>query len=167
MPSILIECGFLTNPKEEDFLHSEKGQDYLASAIFRAFSAYKENFEDISSEKKVIESIIVEKENTSKILEPKKDLSADQVVFKLQIGTYLKSMLNDALFKEINAEEEMLNGTFKYYVGNETDKLAIDKLKLKMKEKGFKGTFVVAFFKGERISTKEALSLQSKNNSHE
>ena len=37
MPSILIECGFLTNPKEEDFLHSDKGQDYLASAIFRAF----------------------------------------------------------------------------------------------------------------------------------
>jgi hypothetical protein len=40
-------------------------------------------------------------------------------------------------------------------------------LKLKMKEKGFKGTFVVAFFKGERIPTKEALSLQSKNNSYE
>ena len=52
MPSILIECGFLTNPKEEDFLHSEKGQDYLASAIFRAFSAYKENFEGVSLEKK-------------------------------------------------------------------------------------------------------------------
>ena len=53
MPSILIECGFLTNPKEEDFLHSEKGQDYLASAIFRAFRAYKENFEGITSEKVV------------------------------------------------------------------------------------------------------------------
>jgi hypothetical protein len=36
-----------------------------------------------------------------------------------------------------------------------------------MKEKGFKGAFVVAFFKGNRISTKEALSLQSKNNNHE
>ena len=88
-------------------------------------------------------------------------------MFKVQIGTYLKSMLNDALFKEINAEEERLYGTFKYYVGNETDKLAIDNLKIKMKEKGFKGAFVVAFFKGSRISTKEALSLQSKNNSHE
>ena len=60
---------FLTNPKEEDFLHSEKGQDYLASAIFRAFRAYKENFEGVSLEKKVIEPIIVEKENTSKIPE--------------------------------------------------------------------------------------------------
>jgi len=167
MPSILIECGFLTNPKEEDFLHSEKGQDYLASAIFRAFRTYKESFEGVSAEEKVIEPIIVEKENTSKIPEPNKELSADKVVFKVQIATYLKSMLNDALFKEINAEEERLDGTFKYYVGNETDKLAIDKLKIKIKEKGFKGAFVVAFFKGKRISTQEALRLQSKNNSHE
>ena len=36
MPSVLVELGFLTNPEEEDFLHSEEGQDYLASAIFRA-----------------------------------------------------------------------------------------------------------------------------------
>ena len=166
MPSILIECGFLTNPKEEDFLHSEKGQDYLASAIFKAFKAYKENFEGVSSDKKVTDSIIVEKKNTSKIPEPKKN-SNNKVVFKVQIGTYLKSMLNDSLFKEVNAAEKILNGIFKYYVGNATDKLAIDNLKIKMKEKGFKEAFVVAFFKGNRISTKEALSLQSKNNSHE
>ena len=41
MPSILVECGFLTNPKEEEFLHSDLGQDYIASAIFRAFRTYK------------------------------------------------------------------------------------------------------------------------------
>ena len=167
MPSILIECGFLTNPKEEDFLHSEKGQNYLASAIFRAFSSYKENFEDVSLAKKAIEPIIIEKEKITKIPQDKKEISINKIVFKVQIGTYLKSMLNDNLFKEINAEEEVLNGTFKYYVGNEIDKLAIDNLKIKMKEKGFKGAFVIAFLKGNRISTKEALSLQSKNNSHE
>jgi len=166
MPSILIETGFLTNPEEEDFLHSEKGQDYLASAIFRAFRAYKENFEGISSETDIVKPIVVKKERT-KIPEPEKEILTDKVVFKVQIGTYLKSMLNETLFKEINAEEQRLNGTFKYYVGSDTDKLAIDSLKLKMKEKGFKGAFVVAFFKGKRISTKEALSLQSKNKSHE
>ena len=166
MPSILIECGFLTNPKEEDFLHSEKGQDYLASAIFRAFRAYKENFEGITSEK-VVEKPSVKQEEKIKTPEPKKEIITDKVIFKVQIGTYLKSMLNDDLFKEINAEEQALNGTFKYYVGNEIDKVVIDNLKFKMKEKGFKGAFVVAFFKGKRISTKEALSLQSKNKSHE
>jgi len=166
MPSILIECGFLTNPKEEDFLHSKKGQDYLASAIFRAFKAYKENFEGISIEEELEKPIII-KEDEIKILDPKKTIATDNVVFKVQIGTYLNSMLDNVLFREVKAEQQVLNGTFKYYVGQETNKLSADKLKNELKEKGFKGAFVVAFYKGERISTKEALDLQTKINNHE
>jgi N-acetylmuramoyl-L-alanine amidase len=41
MPAILIELGFLTNPTEEDFLNSERGQSYMASAIFRAIRNFK------------------------------------------------------------------------------------------------------------------------------
>lgn len=41
MPAVLVELGFLTNPQEEDFLNSEKGQVYMASAIFRAIRDYK------------------------------------------------------------------------------------------------------------------------------
>ena len=40
MPSVLIETGFISNPTEEKFLNSEMGQDYLASAIYRACSDY-------------------------------------------------------------------------------------------------------------------------------
>lgn len=166
MPSILIECGFLTNFKEEEYLHSEIGQEYIASAIFRGFKAYKKNFEGTTSEKELKEPIAV-KEGRIKTPAPKKEITIEKVVFKVQIGTYLKSMLNDALFKEINAEQQVINGTFKYYVGNETDKSLLDKLKNQLKEKGFKGAFVVAFYKGERISTKEALDLQTKINNHE
>jgi len=36
MPSILVELGFLTNADEEDFLHSDEGKTYMASAIYRA-----------------------------------------------------------------------------------------------------------------------------------
>ena len=61
MPSILIECGFLTNFKEEEYLHSEIGQEYIASAIFRGFKAYKENFEGATSEKESEEPIVVRK----------------------------------------------------------------------------------------------------------
>ncbi len=46
MPSILIELGFLTNASEEDFLNSEDGKAYMASAIFRGFKEYKEMVED-------------------------------------------------------------------------------------------------------------------------
>ena len=45
---------------------------------------------------------------------------------------------------------------------NAKDKKDIDDLKLKMREKGFKGAFVVAFYQGNKISIKEALSLQKK-----
>ena len=166
MPSILIECGFLTNFKEEEYLHSEIGQEYIASAIFRGFKAYKENYEGTTLEKESEEPIAV-KEDRLKTPTPKKEITIEKVVFKVQVGTYLKSMLNDALFKEINAEQQVINGTFKYYAGNETDKSSVDKLKNQLKEKGFKGAFVVAFYKGERISTKEALDLQTKINNHE
>lgn len=45
MPAVLVELGFVTNRSEAAFLASERGQDYLASAIFRAVRAYKEQYE--------------------------------------------------------------------------------------------------------------------------
>ena len=48
MPSVLVELGFISNPEEEKFLMSEQGQDYLASAIFRAFRDYKQSIDSRS-----------------------------------------------------------------------------------------------------------------------
>jgi len=45
MPSVLIETGFLSNPSEEKFLASEKGQDLISRSIFNAFKAYKNSVE--------------------------------------------------------------------------------------------------------------------------
>ena len=163
MPSILIECGFLTNPKEEDFLHSKEGQDYLASAIFRAFRTYKESVESVLLEKK---SAVRELEKDDLILKAVQK-EKDRVVFKVQIGTYLKSMKNNKSFIEIDAKERVVNSTFKYYVGAENEKINADKIKNKMLDFGFDGAFVVAFCKDKRISMKEALDLQTKINNHE
>jgi hypothetical protein len=63
----------------------------------------------------------------------------------------------------LNVYENIINGTYKYYVGNEYDKVSADNVKVKMREKGFKGAFVVAFYKDKRISLQEALDLQTKN----
>jgi N-acetylmuramoyl-L-alanine amidase len=67
-PSILIETGFISNPVEEEYLISEQGQDYLASAIFRAFRDYKNYIEGsiITPEKETIEKI-TEADNNNKI----------------------------------------------------------------------------------------------------
>jgi N-acetylmuramoyl-L-alanine amidase len=160
MPSILIECGFLTNPKEEDYLNSKQGKVYLASAIFRAFRSYKESIDMASiqvdnkeqnKEKKIeIKKEVIEKVN------PKKP----SIIFKVQIGTYLKEMKNSERFKDIIAEEEVVNGTYKYFVGNTKSKEQADKLKINMVNKGFNGAFVIALKDGIRINVKEALSLQ-------
>jgi N-acetylmuramoyl-L-alanine amidase len=48
MPSVLVELGYITNPEEEKFLMSEQGQDYLASAIYRAFRDYKQTIDNRS-----------------------------------------------------------------------------------------------------------------------
>ena len=45
MPSILTEIGFLTNPLEEQFLGSEKGQTYMATSIFNGFRKFKDEVE--------------------------------------------------------------------------------------------------------------------------
>lgn len=45
MPSILTEIGYLTNPLEEEFLASEKGQDYISKAIYRGLRKYKDEIE--------------------------------------------------------------------------------------------------------------------------
>jgi N-acetylmuramoyl-L-alanine amidase len=48
MPSVLTEIGFLTNPEEEQFLGSTKGQDYIASGLFKAFREYKDEVEGVA-----------------------------------------------------------------------------------------------------------------------
>jgi len=45
MPSVLVETGFLTNPPEEAYLSSSKGQDAIAHSIFNAFKSYKTSVE--------------------------------------------------------------------------------------------------------------------------
>jgi N-acetylmuramoyl-L-alanine amidase len=45
---VLIELGFISNPDEEKYLNSTEGQDYLASAIFRAFRDYRQTIDSRS-----------------------------------------------------------------------------------------------------------------------
>ena len=174
MPSILIECGFLTNPQEEEFLHSDLGQDYIASAIFRAFRSYKESVE-INDERLSKDSVKLGSKVASEINSKSKDISLlkkeevpiNELVFKIQIGTFLKSMLNQKQFIDLKAEEFKINGTYKYFVTSGNNKNEAENLKNHLREIGFKGAFIVAFLNGKQISTKEALNLQNKINHNE
>ena len=166
MPSILVECGFLTNPKEEEFLHSDLGQDYIASAIFRAFRTYKENIEIEENNLKNKNQLISDSTNNDTIVVKEKKKEST-LLYKVQIGTFLKSMSNQDQFIELKAEEEKINGTYKYYVLAGNNKKDADKLKDYLREIGFKGAFIVAFLDGKQISTKDALNLQNKISQNE
>jgi N-acetylmuramoyl-L-alanine amidase len=42
MPAVLIETGYINNPKEEAYLNSKDGQDAIAASIVRAIKLYQE-----------------------------------------------------------------------------------------------------------------------------
>ena len=156
MPSILVECGFLTNPKEEDYLQTDKGQNQIAMSIFEAVKNYKLSIESSFSLNNIIDSNDINKS--------KNNLQLNKVIYKVQIATNLTSIFNDKKFAGIKVEEKLVNGIYKYYVGSNSDKSIIDEIKNDLKNNGFKDAFVVAFYNGKRISTKDALNLQKQNN---
>lgn len=52
MPSILVETGFISNPSEEDYLNSEKGQSEISRCIVKALKRYKSNLDKQSTKGK-------------------------------------------------------------------------------------------------------------------
>ncbi len=48
MPSVLVEVGFLSNKKEEKFLTTDQGQDFIATGIYKAFKEYKTQIESVN-----------------------------------------------------------------------------------------------------------------------
>jgi len=79
MPSVLVETGFLTNSKDEQYLSSKSGQQQVSNAIFKAFSEYKTEIEEEGFNLELatlIEATTLEKEENSPIASPVKDVPA-------------------------------------------------------------------------------------------
>lgn len=157
MPAVLIELGFLSNPTEEDFLQSEKGQDYMASAIFRAFKDYKGMREGVGSA-----PAVEERPATPAPPQPSPAVAAaDEVRFKVQVSTSTKRI--DPKGREFEGlegiEEHKGAGMYRYTVGSETTLEGARTIQKRCREKGFDGAFIVAFKGSERIDLQEAVNL--------
>jgi len=48
MPSVLVETGYINNPKDEEYLNSESGQNEIVASIVRAVQNYKDEVEQVS-----------------------------------------------------------------------------------------------------------------------
>jgi N-acetylmuramoyl-L-alanine amidase len=172
MPGILVETGFITNPDEEQYLMSEEGQDYLASAIFRAFRNYKSLIETKTSfalaskaEKLPDESDSVQDHST--VTADPVPASSDNspvaaymplVEFKVQISASSKPIPPGAhVFKGLTGVSEYRVGNiYKYAVGSSrTFQEAITYSK-QIKER-FPDAFIIAVKEDKVIPLDQAL----------
>lgn len=157
MPSVLIETGFLTNPKEEKFLADSTTQNQMAGSMFTAFKKYKNELEGID-EQTVNENPV---ETTIVIVD---EVASTDIVFRIQIETSeSKISLTDYKFKGNTIYEYNQNGLYKYTVGSFVNNFnAASKMKTEMRANGFEHAFVVGFLGGERINLQKAINLAEK-----
>lgn len=159
MPSVLIEAGFLSNPKEETFLISEKGQNEIAKAIFNAFNQLAQEKKGMTVESSIIVSLDTNLPESKEEIITQEIKPTDGVVFRVQISCLAENKkLNDPVFKGIQPIFMWKNGNYYCYAAGEESNYEEAKVLLeKIKSQGFPDAFLIAFKNGEKISIKEAL----------
>lgn len=169
MPSVLVELGFLSNPREEDYLITDDGQSYLASAIFRAFREYKTRVESRSSY--TAESQFTASLETNNVVETSKVTTQwvnppagaqSAVQFRVQITVSSNPLPStNPLFTKIKGVEHYaVNGLYKYVVGKSSSYAESVEFCDEVR-KQFPDAFVVAFKEGKQIPIDEARNISA------
>lgn len=160
MPSILIETGFLTNPDEEEYLASEKGQDYLASAIFRAFRKYKTAIEENSNfaNNGPVNKIEQDPGYESVNFKIEKTRAEEELHFKVQVMVSQKQLdSEDPYFKNYSNVKRFQSGKwYKYAVGQSFSYDEIEDYCENVRQ-DFPDAFVIAVKNNEIMNLNKAL----------
>ena len=143
MPSVLIETGFLTNPKEERYLISKEGQEYIASAIYRALKSYKVNIEEKSQFATKLDTNF--QNSNIKAVFSDSTVIENSISFKVQIASSSNSIpITSDFFKGFeNIEEYKFDKFYKYTIGSTLDFEKIVQYK-KIVEEKFPDAFIIA-----------------------
>lgn len=176
MPSVLIETGFISNPKDEKFLLSEKGQDQMAEAIFKSLRDYhlgvaRKNYpEPETSDNQIVKPHFAENESKT----PEKSAISDsvsvesaetkEVAFRVQFISYPEAKPTDSkLFRGLEDVKMYFHkGLYKFTSGDFATFEQASKYRVEVVKKGYKDAFVVAFHGQERVSEEEAKTLLRK-----
>lgn len=174
MPGVLIETGFISNPNDEKFLLSEKGQKQMVEAIFNAFREYKYQVENRIPLKPVTDSILAIKHDspeskdngnsTPTEAKPASQKGNNILSYRVQFAMFPEDKpLNSPVFKNVD-EVKMYRhaGSYKYTSGDFATMEEALILRKKLIGKGYKDAFVVIFKGNERITNEEAKRINEK-----
>ncbi|OYT16745.1 MAG: hypothetical protein B7C24_06135 [Bacteroidetes bacterium 4572_77] len=167
MPGVLIETGFLSNAKDEKFLVSKSGQLKMSKAIAKAVSDYKLAHDALEKTKQ--SHLRTEKKGTSiSANKPKKTASSNnsintkKAIYKIQfLSLSSKKTLSGGKYDKIPPIDSYLYKELYRYTSGQTNNYeeAIN-LQAQVRKAGFKDAFVVAFYKGKRISLAKAKKMK-------
>jgi len=144
-PRVLVEAGFISNPEQEKYLNSEKGQHKIAESIGKAFTDYKEKIES--------KSVILASDSLDK------EKATNAIQFRVQVAASSDPIpLDSEYFKgHDNVHQYQMADQYKYTVGSFEDYDRVKEFKRKIR-KEFPGAFIVAFKNNNPIPVKKALS---------
>ena len=155
MPSVLVELGFLSNKKENDFLRSSYNQKKLANQIFEAVIQYKESLEQNQYNSTVLQQAIATDEIVNEIYEATFYVQFAAGRKKIKLEPY-----NFKGLKDVTRVKE--SGMFKYRYGQSNSYKEIEADLNAVKAKGYESAFIVAYLNDKKITTEEALKTQIK-----
>ena len=145
MPAVLVELGFLSNPRDEKLLISKSGQIKLANHLFEGFKNYKNKYDNVD------ESLtkITEENINNKSL----DLIDTGKIFKVQLATSsVKIPILPENFNGLKDVEVYISGKFYKYTYGLSHNINIINEKLAMAKKaGYESSFVISFQDGKRL----------------
>ena len=165
MPSILVELGYISNAEEAKYLASATAQKRLSQCITKAFDQYYADLKKLQNNMLMAEeSLSNEQENATGNLQTAV-VRDDTPVFKVQFLSSSKKLeKGNPAFKGVGPVSFYYEkGLYKYTCGESANYNEILHVKNKVNEK-FKDAFVVAFVKGERIDTRQAIALFKRQN---
>lgn len=165
MPSILVELGYISNAEEAKYLASATAQKRLSQCITKAFDQYYADLKKLQNNMLMAEeSLSTELENATGNLQTAV-VRDDTPVFKVQFLSSSKKLeKGNPAFKGVGPVSYYYEkGLYKYTCGESVNYNEILHVKNKVNEK-FKDAFVVAFVKGERIDTQQAIALFKQQN---
>lgn len=172
MPSVLTEIGYLTNPQEEKFLGSERGQSSLAACLFRAFRAYKDEQEGIKiaynddlENQKPLENENYKLANEIEDLKTidKPDSETD-IILKKEDKALEEKTKADAKAKEIALVEQKLKMESQLKKAKADSLLEIQNEQVKAEEKKYKQFIALADVNLKNKNYQEALGFYQKAN---